>query len=135
MFFLVCKLYKLVLYIKTYFEHGQCFIWEFPVLAFTKTARLNTTFLAIFPDLEMTHFWSVSYICQACQYRLLFWMFWTFLLIGSYLSLLLNIFYHKSTAVIFRTVLFNTSWRLWKFLFFEENIFKVVLYIFFWSKN
>ena len=39
-------LYKLGLYIITYFGHGQCFISEFLVLAFIKTelktGRLNT---------------------------------------------------------------------------------------------
>ena len=42
---LVCKLYKFVLYITTYFAHGQCFIWEFLVLEFIENARLNTTSL------------------------------------------------------------------------------------------
>ena len=52
-----------------------------------------------------------------------------FILIGSYLYLLLNIFYHRPTASVFRTALFDTLWRLWKLLFFEENIFKVFLYL------
>ena len=43
MFFFVCKLYKFALYITTYFGHGQCFIWEFLVLTFIDTARLNIT--------------------------------------------------------------------------------------------
>ena len=46
MFFLVCKLYKLGLYMATYFGHEQCFISEFLVLAFIKTKlkaeKLNT---------------------------------------------------------------------------------------------
>ena len=33
-FFLVCKLYKSSLYIITYFEHGQCFIWGILVFSF-----------------------------------------------------------------------------------------------------
>ena len=32
--FLVCKLYIRSLYIITYFEHGQCFIWGFIVFSF-----------------------------------------------------------------------------------------------------
>ena len=35
--FSVCKLYKLGLYITTYFRHRQCFISEVLVLAFIKT--------------------------------------------------------------------------------------------------
>ena len=40
--------------------------------------------LAIFPDLEMTKFWSVSYICQLCKLNLLFWTypeFWAMILL------------------------------------------------------
>ena len=43
-FYRSVKLCKLGLYITAYFGHGQCFIWEFLVLAFRETARLNTTF-------------------------------------------------------------------------------------------
>ena len=39
MFFLVCKLCGLGFFIKTYFRHRQCFIWEFLVFAFIETAR------------------------------------------------------------------------------------------------
>ena len=67
MFFLVCILYKLDLYITPYFGQVQHIICEFSALAFTNTARLNTSFLAIFPDMETTQFWSVNYICQVCQ--------------------------------------------------------------------
>ena len=42
MFFLVFKLCGFGFFIKTYFRHGQCFIWEFLVFAFIETARLNT---------------------------------------------------------------------------------------------
>ena len=59
----ISDLYKSGLYITPYFGHGQYSIWEFLVLAFLKTANLATIyFLAIFPDLEMTEFWSVNYI-------------------------------------------------------------------------
>ena len=57
----------------------------------------------------MTQFCSVNYICHVCKLKLLLWTcpkFWTILtLIGSNLQLLLNIFYHRSTAILFRTVL------------------------------
>ena len=36
-----------------------------------KTAKLNTTFVAIFPDLEMKQFLTVNFICQACKLKLL----------------------------------------------------------------
>ena len=42
---------------------------------------------------------------------------------------MLNIFYRRSTTIVFRTVLFDTLWRLRQLLFFEENIFKVFLYL------
>ena len=38
--------------------------------------------LESFPDLEMTQFWSLIYVCQVCKLKLLFWTI--FLLIGSY---------------------------------------------------
>ena len=44
-------------------------------------------------------------------------------------------FYHRSTTIVFRTVLFDILWRLWKLLFFEVNILKVFLYLFFLYKN
>ena len=69
----------------------------------------------------MTQFWSVNYVCHVCKLKLLFWTI--FILIGSYLQLLLNTFYHSYTAIVFRTVLFDTLWTLWKLLYFEENIF------------
>ena len=49
---------------------------------------------------------------------------------------MLHIFYHRYTAIVFRTVLFDTFCRLWKRLFFDENVFKVLLYLFlFYRKN
>ena len=44
----MCKLCKLALYITTYFGHGECYIWEFLVLAFIESARLSTTSFSIF---------------------------------------------------------------------------------------
>ena len=139
MFFLVFKLYNLILFITTYVGHGKCFIWWFLVLAFIETARLNTTSSSNFS-------WSgndtslVNYVCQICKLKLLFCTclkFWTiFILTCSYLQLLLNIFYHRSTAIVLGTVLFDTFWRSWKLLVFEENIFEVFLNLcFFLSKN
>ena len=43
MFLLVRKFYKFGLFITTYYGHGQCFIWEFLVLAFIETERLNSS--------------------------------------------------------------------------------------------
>ena len=78
---------------------------------------------AIFPDLEMTRFWSIDYKCQVCKLEPLFWScpkFWTrFILIRCYLYLLWNIFCHKSTTIVFGTVLFGTFSKLWK-LFLKE---------------
>ena len=82
----------------------------------------------IFPDLEMTRFWSIDYKCQVSKLEPLFWScpkFWTrFILIRCYLYLLLNIFCHRSTTIVFGAVLFGTFSKLWK-LFFEENIYVV----------
>ena len=56
-------------------------------------------------------------------------------MIGTNLYLLSNIFYHRSTTTVFKTVLLDILWRLWKLLFFEVNIFKVFLYLFFYIKT
>ena len=49
MSFLVCKLCKSgFYYITTHFGHGQCFIWDFIVLAFMETTRLNTNYFSNF---------------------------------------------------------------------------------------
>ena len=50
-FFLVCKLYKSGLYVVTYFEHGECFIWGFLVssfLVFSVSNYLKSTFSSNF---------------------------------------------------------------------------------------
>ena len=70
MFCLDCKLYKLGLYITTYFGHGQCFILKFLVLAFIETARLSTTSFSNFSWSGNYIFWSVNYICQVCKLKL-----------------------------------------------------------------
>ena len=88
----------------------------------------------------MTQFWTVNYICQVFKLKLLFrtcLKFWTrFILIGSYFQLLLNIFYRRSTAIVFGTVFLDSFWRLWK-LFFLKKIFSVLLYLccFFYPKT
>ena len=134
MFFLVCKLNKLGIYVTTYFGHAQCFIWVFLVLAFTETARLSNTSFSNFSWLEIL----VCKLCHACKSKLLFWTCPKFgticILIGSYLQLLLNILYHRSTAIVFGIALLNTFWRLWKLLFFVENIFKIFSYLVFYRK-
>ena len=68
------KLYKLGLYIITYFGHGQCFIrgfLAFNVLVFSvyknPKSNHNLVFLAIFPDPKMLQFWSGISICQVCK--------------------------------------------------------------------
>ena len=95
--------------------------------------------LKIFLDLEMTQFWSVDYICEVCKLKLLFWtcpnVCAIFVFIGSYLQFLLNIFYHRSTVIVFGIDLFDTFWRSWKLLFFEVNIFKVFLYLCFFTQD
>ena len=48
MFFLVGILLKLVLYMTTNLWYGKCFVWDFLVLAFMKTAGLNTTYFSNF---------------------------------------------------------------------------------------
>ena len=137
MFFLVCKLCRLSLFIRIYFGQRQYSIWEFLVLPFIETTRLNTTPLAIFPDLEMTQVWSRNYICQVCKLKLLFSKcpkFWRiFILINSYLELSLNILYHRSLySELFFLVLTGDCGNL----LFKENIFKVFLYLWdFLSKN
>ena len=74
----------------------------------------------------MTQYWSINYIYQVCELKLLFrtcLKFWAiFILIGSYFQLLLNIFYHRSTAIVFGTVFF---------LFF---FFFIVEFFVFWRK-
>ena len=83
--------------------------------------------LAIFSDLKMTQFWSVNYTCQVCKQKLLFQRcpkFRTlFILLGSYLQLKLNIFYHKSTAILFETVLFDAFWRFCGYFCYLKKIF------------
>ena len=65
------KLYKLGLYIRTYFGHGHRFIWGFLVFSFlgfsvykNPTSNHHLLFLGTFPQLEMLQFCSVNYICQ-----------------------------------------------------------------------
>ena len=36
---------------------------------------------------------------------------------------------------VFGTVLLDTFWKLWKLLFFEQKTFKIVVYLFFLSRN
>ena len=103
-----------------------------------KLQGLTLLILAIFPNLEMTWFWSVNYICQVCKLKLFFWICWKFwtisMLIGSYLQLLLNIFYLRSTVIIFGAVLFDTFWILWKLLLLKK-IFSKSSYIHFFCLN
>ena len=117
-------MFKSRLYITTYFGHGQCFIGQFLVLTLIETARLNTSSFS-------------NYKCQVCKQKLLFWKFWTiFLLVSSYLKLLLNIFYHRSISIVFRTVLFDTLWRWWKlFVFWRKCFQSPLIFMFFYPKT
>ena len=67
----------------------------------------------------LSQFGTVCYVCQVCKLKLLFWTI--FILIGSYFYLLLNTFYHSYTTIVFRIVLFDTFWGLWKFLVLSRN--------------
>ena len=68
--FLVWKLYKLCLYLTTYFGHGQCFVWEFLILAFVECASLTTASFGNFSWFGNDKFWSANYICQICKSKL-----------------------------------------------------------------
>ena len=131
MFFLVCKLYKLALYITAFFGHGQCFTREFLVLAFIETARLNTT-----SSCNLS--WSGNDTILVCKLYMSNLQVKTLILDMSeilnniyidrfLLVAFVNIFYGRSTAFVFRTVLFDTLWRLWKLSFFEENFFRIIV--------
>ena len=120
MFFLAGKLYKSSLYIARYFGHGQCFICEFSVLAFKETARLNSASFRNFC-------WSGNdtvLVCKLCMSSL---EIKTLILDNIFIDRFLLVAFVK--YILFRTVLFDTFCRLWKLLFFEENILKVLLYL------
>ena len=68
--FLVWKLYKLWFYLTTYFGHGQCFVWEFLILAFVECASLTTASFGNFSWFGNDKFWSANYICQICKSKL-----------------------------------------------------------------
>ena len=106
--------YFFLSFIKTNFGHGQCFIWEFLVLPFIETARLNS---------KMTQFWSVNYIYQVCKLKILFRTCLKFWIIFTYIDrfeLLLNIFYRRSVAIVIETMPFDTFWRSRKLLFLKK---------------
>ena len=137
MFCLDCKLYKLGLYITTYFGHGQCFILKFLVLAFIETARLSTTSFSNFSWSGNYIFWSVNYICQVCKLKLDLKVLDNifidrFLLVAFVKYILSQIYSHCIQNCTF----FDTLYRLWKLLFSKENIFKVSFYLcFFYPKT
>ena len=68
--FLFCKFYirsvNQVCISSHIFEHGQRFMWRFLGFSFL-VFILSLLFLAIFPHLEMSKFWSVNYVCQVCK--------------------------------------------------------------------
>ena len=62
-FFLACKLYKSGLYIITYFEHGQCFIWRFLVFRFL----VFTVFKYLKFNLSSNFSWSGNVKILVCK--------------------------------------------------------------------
>ena len=89
MFFLVCKLQKLGLYITAYSGHGQCFTWEVLVLTFIETARLDTTFFSNFS-------WSGNDTILVCKLYMSSLSVKTFIL-----EVLDNIFIDRFLLVVF----------------------------------
>ena len=108
-FFLACKLYKSGLYITRYFRHGQCFIWEFSVLAFIETARLNTASFRNFSWPEKTLILDHIYIDR-------------FLLV-AFIKYILSQIYRTVQKCNFQYFLEIVE------TFVFENIFKVLLYL------
>ena len=148
-FFLVCKLWKLGLYIITYFGHRGCFIlgfFGFSFLDFSvfKNPKSNhhRLFLAIFLDLEMLPFWSINYKGQVCKLYLYFGHVQNF---GQ--CLYLSVFSEQWKCPTFSFVqymlyshcidnsIFCTFWRP-KTLVLSRKMFKTFLYLLFiLSKN
>ena len=99
-----------------YFGHGQYFVWEFSVLAFIETVRLNTTSFRFFPDPEMTPVWPISYVCQVCKLKLFFWTI--FVSIVSYLQplyseLYFSILYGDCGNFCFLRKIFSKSYYIY----------------------
>ena len=48
---------------------------------------------------------------------------------------MLNIFYHRSTTIVFRTALFDTLRRFWKLDFWRKYFQSFLIFMFFYSKT
>ena len=123
-----CEIAELCFKKVSYFGHGQCFIWEFPALAFIETARLNITSFRILS-------WSGNDTVLVC--KLSMWTPWikTLILDNIYIdSLLLVAFAKYILSQIYSHFIQNGTfqyfWRLWKLLFFEKNIIEILLYFY-----
>ena len=115
-----------------YLGHGQCFIWEFLVLAFIETARLNTILLEFFPDREMTQFWSVSHVCQVCKLKRILDNIYMdrFLLVAFVKYILSQIYTHSFQNCTFRDFLETVE----TFIFWEY-FHSLVIFVSFLSRN
>ena len=133
---LVCKLCKLDLYITTYFGHGQSFIWEFWLLAFIENAKLKTAYSRNFSRSENDTILFCKLYMSSVSIK------------GLILKVLHNIYtdrfllvafaryvYHRSPAMVLGIVLFDFLRRLWKLLFSEQNILKILLYFCFFIQK
>ena len=83
----------------------------------------------------MTQFWSVNYVYKVSKLKLIFWtcpkVLTIFILIISYLQLLLNIFYHWSAATYSELYIWILSRDCENSCFLKKNVFKIILYLFF----
>ena len=125
------------------FEHEKCFIWVFLVfsfLVFSVFKYLKSSFSSNFPDLEMLQFWSVNYLCQACK---LYFHFGHVQNFGQYVFLvnsesvlrlvLLNIY---CIAILPKTVVFCTFWRLKILVLWRKIVQNILIFVYlFCPKN
>ena len=132
MFFLVCKLCRLRLFITRYFGHGQYFIWEFLVLAFIETARLNTS------SSNFSWSWNDTILVRKLHISSLLIQ----ILILSKSEILGNIYIDRFLLVAFvkyvspQIIVFGTALSGdCENLLFKENIFKVFLYLCFLNRK
>ena len=103
-------------------RHGECYIWEFLVLAFIETGRLNTTSFTNFFLIWKWQFCPVNYICQVSKWKLLSWRFLAFV---KYIC-------SQICSQVCGTV---ASGDCRNCCFFKKHIFKTISYLFILSKN
>ena len=98
-------------------------------------STLYLCLLANFSDVEMTKIWSEKYIYQVCKLNFLFRIYpkiWAiFILIVCYLELLLNIFYHSSIAIVFKTIFWYFFGDCENLLFLTKKFSKSYIFVFF----